>query len=135
MHTDTSHAIYSRYYLYGINYVYLYTLFCFLSAFVRVFISGCKYKVEGEPMQPSELSWNKFDSGSRNLGHLLYLMNGEPALKSSALHPPPRSCGSAHVIRRKHKKTLEILSPKLVFATADSIVVAECTKSTDSVLW
>ncbi|PHT49963.1 NAD(P)H-quinone oxidoreductase subunit 2 A, chloroplastic [Capsicum baccatum] len=27
--------------------------------------------------------------GSRNLGDLLYLMNGESALKSSALHPPP----------------------------------------------
>ena len=32
---------------------------------------------------------NKFGSGSRNLGDLLYLMNGESALKSSVLHPPP----------------------------------------------
>ena len=37
----------------------------------------------------SILNWNKFGSGSRNLGDLLYLMNGESALKSSALHPPP----------------------------------------------
>ena len=35
------------------------------------------------------MNWNKFGSGSRNLGDLLYLMNGESALKSSALHPPP----------------------------------------------
>ncbi|KAJ0010937.1 hypothetical protein Pint_34151 [Pistacia integerrima] len=34
-------------------------------------------------------NWNKFGSGSRNLGDLLYLMNGESALKSSVLHPPP----------------------------------------------
>ena len=38
---------------------------------------------------PSSWNWNKFGSGSRNLGDLLYLMNGESALKSSALHPPP----------------------------------------------
>ncbi|PHT97076.1 hypothetical protein BC332_33997 [Capsicum chinense] len=37
----------------------------------------------------SILNWNKFGSGSRNLGDLLYLMNGESALKSSALHPSP----------------------------------------------
>lgn len=33
---------------------------------------------------PSSWNWNKFGSGSRNLGDLLYLMNGESALKSSA---------------------------------------------------
>ena len=33
-------------------------------------------------------NWNKFGSGSRNLGDLLYLMRGESALKSSALNPP-----------------------------------------------
>jgi hypothetical protein len=35
------------------------------------------------------LKWNKFGSGSRNIGDLLYLMNGEgeSALKSSALRP------------------------------------------------
>jgi hypothetical protein len=38
---------------------------------------------------PSSWNWNKFGSGSRNLGDLLYLMNGESALKPSALHPPP----------------------------------------------
>ena len=38
---------------------------------------------------PSSWNWNKFGSGSRNLGDLLYLMNGESALKSSAPHPPP----------------------------------------------
>lgn len=36
----------------------------------------------------STWNWNKFSSGSRNLGDLLYLMNEESALKSSALHPP-----------------------------------------------
>lgn len=35
------------------------------------------------------MTWNKFGSGSRNLGDLLYLMNEESVLKSSALHPPP----------------------------------------------
>lgn len=38
---------------------------------------------------PSSWNWNKFGSGSRNLGDLLYLMNGESAFKLSALHPPP----------------------------------------------
>nr|VDD65695.1 unnamed protein product [Brassica oleracea] len=41
------------------------------------------------PLQGIILKWNKFGSGSRNLGDLLYLMNGEgeSALKSSALRP------------------------------------------------
>lgn len=38
------------------------------------------------------MNWNKFGSGSRDLGDLLYLMNGESALKSFALHPPPSIC-------------------------------------------
>ena len=36
---------------------------------------------------PSSWNWNKFGSGSRNLGDLLYLMNGESSLKSSARNP------------------------------------------------
>lgn len=48
-------------------------------------------KYSGDPHDPSPScwNWNKFGSGSRNLGDLLYLMNGEFALKSSALDPPP----------------------------------------------
>ena len=33
----------------------------------------------GMGFDPSSWNWNKFGSGSRNLGDLLYLMNGESA--------------------------------------------------------
>ncbi|CAF2381225.1 unnamed protein product [Brassica napus] len=52
--------------------------------------SRAKKKSGGSsPLQGIILKWNKFGSGSRNLGDLLYLMNGEgeSALKSSALRP------------------------------------------------
>ena len=54
---------------------------------------GSKYSAKkrggSSPLQGIILKWNKFGSGSRNLGDLLYLMNGEgeSALKSSALRP------------------------------------------------
>ncbi|KAJ0009725.1 hypothetical protein Pint_34148 [Pistacia integerrima] len=51
--------------------------------------SRAKERGGSSPLQGIILSWNKFGSGSRNLGDLLYLMNGESALKSSVLHPPP----------------------------------------------
>ena len=51
--------------------------------------SRAKERGGSSPLQGIILKWNKFGSGSRNLGDLLYLMNGESALKSSALHPPP----------------------------------------------
>ena len=53
--------------------------------------SRAKKRGGSSPLQGIILKWNKFGSGSRNLGDLLYLMNGEgeSALKSSALHPPP----------------------------------------------
>ena len=51
--------------------------------------SRAKERGGSSPLQGIILNWNKFGSGSRNLGDLLYLMNGESALKSSALHPPP----------------------------------------------
>lgn len=55
------------------------------------------------------LNWNKFGSGSRNLGDLLflYLMNGESALKSSALRPPPPSiCFNRNHKQESHKGRL-----------------------------
>lgn len=51
--------------------------------------SRAKERGGSSPLQGIILNWNKFGSGSRNLGDLLYLMNGESALKSSAPHPPP----------------------------------------------
>lgn len=48
-------------------------------------------------IDPRSWNWNKFGSGSRNLGDLLYLMKGESALKSSALHPPPRVYASTGI--------------------------------------
>ena len=45
-------------------------------------------KYSGDP-SPSCWNWNRFGSGSRNLGDLLFLMNEESVWKSSALHPPP----------------------------------------------
>ena len=52
------------------------------------------------------LNWNKFGSGSRNLGDLLflYLMNGESALKSSALRPPPPVYASTGITNRNHTR-------------------------------
>lgn len=50
--------------------------------------SRAKERGGSSPLQGIILKWNKFGSGSRNLGDLLYLMNGESALKSSALRPP-----------------------------------------------
>ncbi|WZZ50422.1 hypothetical protein YC2023_050529 [Brassica napus] len=51
--------------------------------------SRAKKRGGSSPLQGIILKWNKFGSGSRNLGDLLYLMNGEgeSALKSSALRP------------------------------------------------
>ena len=49
---------------------------------------------------PSSWNWNKFGSGSRNLGDLLYLMNGESSLKSSARNPADKV--------RENKKRLPI---------------------------
>lgn len=54
--------------------------------------SRAKKRGGSSPLQGIILKWNKFGSGSRNLGdllYLLYLMNGEgeSALKSSALRP------------------------------------------------
>ncbi|KAJ0091880.1 hypothetical protein Patl1_25771 [Pistacia atlantica] len=48
--------------------------------------SRAKERGGSSPLQGIILNWNKFGSGSRNLGDLLYLMNGESALKSSVLH-------------------------------------------------
>lgn len=48
---------------------------------------------------PRSWNWNKFGSGSRNLGDLLYLMNGESALKASALQPPPGICFNRNYTR------------------------------------
>lgn len=48
--------------------------------------SRAKERGGSSPLQGIILNWNKFGSGSRNLGDLLY---GESALKPSALHPPP----------------------------------------------
>ena len=53
--------------------------------------SRAKERGGSSPLQGIIWNWNKFGSGSRNLGDPLYLMNGESALKlkPSALHPPP----------------------------------------------
>jgi hypothetical protein len=50
--------------------------------------SRAKERGGSSPLQGIILNWNKFGSGSRNLGDLLYLMNEESALKSSTPPPP-----------------------------------------------
>ena len=52
-----------------------------------------------EQFNKRSCNWNKFGSGSRNFGDLLYLMNGESALKASALQPPPSICFNRNYTR------------------------------------
>lgn len=53
------------------------------------------------PIDPSSWNWNKFDSGLRDLGDLLYLMNGESALKKTVRPAPtPRVYASTGITQR-----------------------------------
>lgn len=51
--------------------------------------SRAKERGGSSPLQGIILKWNKFGSGSRNLGDLLYLMNGE--VRFEIVRPAPRS--------------------------------------------
>lgn len=50
--------------------------------------SRAKERGGSSPLQGIILKWNKFGSGSRNLGDLLYLMNGD---RFEIVRPAPRS--------------------------------------------
>lgn len=66
---------------------------------LRMLIEQFNKRARIESVLLSELSWNKFGSGSRNLGHLLYLMNGESALKLKIVRtaPTPRAYASTGI--------------------------------------
>lgn len=65
------------------------------------------------PRSESDWNWNRFGSGSRNRGDLLYLMNEESVWKSSTLRPPPEYM----IQQESHKGRLIETSGKIPTST------------------
>ncbi|KAF3615297.1 NAD(P)H-quinone oxidoreductase subunit 2 B, chloroplastic [Capsicum annuum] len=85
--------------------------------FLAISLALCLLSLGGLPPLAGFFEKLYLFCGSRNLGDLLYLMNGESALKSSALHPP-----TEYMLQQEsHKGRLETSGKMLSRNPADKV--------------